>query len=148
MGHCPNCDCQQLVPSLYILQFDSSLNYLYTFILRFLSRLKMGCTRYFALMAIALVFVPNFECSELARGWGDDIKWVTLEKAMELSVEEKKPVMVWSRFRWLRKLMSLRLKRNRPWSWNENWLIWFFLIEYLLILSPKGDHPQDVVWGV
>ena len=43
----------------------------------------------------ALVFLTQFaDCNKLARGWGDDINWVTLEKAKEISVQDKKPVMV------------------------------------------------------
>jgi len=43
----------------------------------------------------ALVVLTQFaDCNKLARGWGDDINWVTLEKAKEISVQDKKPIMV------------------------------------------------------
>ena len=52
---------------------------------------------YLSLTVIALAVVPPIvDCSELARGWGDDIKWVTLDKAREMSMKDNKPVMVWS----------------------------------------------------
>ena len=44
---------------------------------------------------VAFIALTHFaECNKLARGWGDDINWVTLEKAREISVTENKPVMV------------------------------------------------------
>jgi len=53
----------------------------------------MASSSLFAL--VAFIALTHFaECNKLARGWGDDINWVTLEKAREISVTENKPVMV------------------------------------------------------
>ena len=50
---------------------------------------------YITTTVITLAYVLSVaDCNKLARGWGDDINWVTLDKARELAVEENKPAMV------------------------------------------------------
>lgn len=64
---------------------------------------------YLSLTVIALAVVPPIvDCSELARGWGDDIKWVTLDKAREMSMKDNKPVMVIIHKTWCGACKSLK----------------------------------------
>lgn len=58
---------------------------------------------------ITLAYVLSVaDCNKLARGWRDDINWVTLDKARELAVEENKPVMVIIHKTWCGACKSLR----------------------------------------
>jgi len=64
---------------------------------------------YSLLTVIALGLVSTIvDCSELARGWGKNIQWVTLEKAKEISMESNKPVMVIIHKTWCGACKSLK----------------------------------------
>ncbi|XP_076463368.1 thioredoxin domain-containing protein 12-like [Babylonia areolata] len=45
-------------------------------------------------LAVASLIVFTEAANELARGWGDNINWITLDKAWEKSKDEGKPVML------------------------------------------------------
>lgn len=76
-------------------------------------------------------------CNELARGWGDDIDWVTLEEAKEISVREKKPIMVIIHKTWCGACKSLKKEVA------EDEAIAKFSSNLVMVNTEDDEEPKD-----
>lgn len=102
----------------------------------------MTYSRCWSLTVIALALVPSIvECSGLARGWGNSIKWLTLDKAKEMSIKEKKPVMVIIHKSWCGACKDLKKEFARDKSVAK------YSSKLLMVNLQDDEEPEDEAWA-